>query len=289
MQSNVPRGWFDPELVWIPPLNGKRGRQLQFSDAAVQTCLTLKVLFGMPLRQTTGFVQSLLRLVGLDWETPDFSTLCRRQKTLNVSLSYRGSSRPLNLLFDSTGIKAEGEGEWNAREHGGPKRRLWRKIHIGIDEETLAVRAVDVTTNNIGDAPMLPELLNQIPPDQDIGSVTTDGAYDTRKCHEAIAARDACAVIPPRKNAKPWKPTSAGGIARSEAVSAQQYLGRTLWRRWSGYHRQSRVETKMHCVKRLGQSLMATDFDRQVAEIHVRIAVLNRYTALGIPVTEPVG
>jgi len=71
----------------------------------------------MPLRQTTGFVQSLLRLVGLDWATPDFSTLCRRQQTLNVSLPYRGSTGPLNLLIDSTGIKAEGEGEWNARKH----------------------------------------------------------------------------------------------------------------------------------------------------------------------------
>jgi hypothetical protein len=139
------------------------------------------------------------------------------------------------------------------------------------------------------DAPMLPEFLNQIPPDQDIGSVTADGAYDTRKCHEAIAARGSSAVIPPRKNAKPCKPTSAGAIARNEAVSAQQYLGRTLRQRWSGYHRRSRVETKMHCMKLLGQSLMARDFDWQVAEIHVRIAVLNRYTALGIPVTEPVG
>jgi len=92
----------------------------------------------------------------------------------------------LNLLIDSTGIKAEGEGEWNARKHGGPKRRIWRKIHIGIDEETLEVRAVEVTSIIIGDAPMLPEPLNQIPLDQDIGSVTADGAYDTRKCHEAI-------------------------------------------------------------------------------------------------------
>ena len=94
------------------------------------------------------------------------------------------------------------------------------------------------------DAPMLPDLLNQIPPDQDIGSVTADGAYDTRKCHEAIAARDAHAVIPPRKNAKPWKPTSAGAIARNDAVNAQRYL----WRRWSGYHRRSRVETKRKCI-----------------------------------------
>ena len=63
--------WFDPEMVWTPPPSGKRGRQQQFSDAAIQTCLTLKVLFGMPLRQTTGFVQSLLRLLGLDWAAPE--------------------------------------------------------------------------------------------------------------------------------------------------------------------------------------------------------------------------
>lgn len=197
--------WFDPQMVWIPPPTGKRGRRQQFSDAAIQACLTLKVLFGMPLRQTTGFVESLLKLVGLSWEVPDFSTLCRRQKTLNVNLPYRSGTGPLNLLIDSTGIKAEGEGEgeWNARKHGGPKRRIWRKIHIGIDEETLEVRAVEVTTSNIGDAPMLPELLKQVPSDQDIGSVTADGAYDTRKCHDAIAERNAHAVIPPRKNAKP--------------------------------------------------------------------------------------
>lgn len=281
--------WFDPEMGWAPPPTGKRGRQQLFSDAAIQTCLTLKVLFGMPLRQTTGFVESLLRLVGLNWAVPDFSTLCRRQKTLNVSLPFRGGTGPLSLLIDSTGIKSEGEGEWNARKHGGPKRRIWRKIHIGIDEETLEVRAVEVTTSNVGDAPMLPELLEQIPPDQAIGSVTADGAYDTRKCHDAIAARRAHAVIPPRKNAKPWKPSSAGAVARNEAVNASRYLGRAIWRKWSGYHRRSRVESKMNCIKLLGQSLMSRDFDRQVAEIQIRVAVLNRYTALGIPVTVPVG
>ena len=281
--------WFDPEMIWVPPPSGRRGRQQNFSDAAIQACLTLKVLFGLPLRQTTGFVQSLLQLIGLDWVVPNFSTLCRRQRTLNVSLPYRGGTGPLNLLIDSTGIKAEGEGEWNAGKHGGSKRRIWRKIHIGIDEETLEVRAVEITSSNVGDAPVLPDLLNQIPSNQNIGSVTADGAYYTRKCHEAIAARDAHAVIPPRKNAKPWKPTSAGAVARNEAVSAQRYLGRTLWRRWSGYHRRSRVETKMHCMKLMGQSLMARDFDRQVAEIQIRIAVLNRYTALGIPITEPLG
>ncbi|SNS22773.1 Transposase DDE domain-containing protein [Antarctobacter heliothermus] len=114
--------WFDRDMTWVPPPTGKRGRQPQYSDAAIQTCLTMKVLFGMALRQTTGFVESLLRLVGLDWAVPDFSTLSRRQKTLAVTIPYRGSQGPLNLLIDSTGIKAEGEGEWHARKHGGAKR-----------------------------------------------------------------------------------------------------------------------------------------------------------------------
>jgi len=102
--------WFDAGMAWEATPSGKRGRQQAYSDAAIQACLTIKVLFGLPLRQTTGFVESLLELVGLNWAVPDFSTLCRRQKTLSVAIPYRGSAGPLHLLVDSTGIKAEGEG-----------------------------------------------------------------------------------------------------------------------------------------------------------------------------------
>jgi hypothetical protein len=69
--------WFDPEMSWDAVPTGRRGRQQTYSDTAIQTCLTMKVLFGMALRQTPGFVESLLRLVGLDWSVPDFSTLSR--------------------------------------------------------------------------------------------------------------------------------------------------------------------------------------------------------------------
>ena len=155
------------------------------------------------------------------------------------------------------GIRKQSGGLFSrrTRKHGGPKRRVWRKIHLGIDEETLEIRAVEVTRSDIGDAPMLPELLARIPADQDIARVTapfhglqanrfraTDGTCDTRKCHAAIAEREADAVIPPRKNAKPWQTASAGAGARNEAVRASKYLGRALWRRWSGDHRRSRVE-----------------------------------------------
>mgnify|MGYP006214498483 CR=1 FL=1 len=54
--------WFDPEMSWDAAPTGRRGRQQTYSDAAIQMCLSMKVLFGMALRQTTGFVESLLRL-----------------------------------------------------------------------------------------------------------------------------------------------------------------------------------------------------------------------------------
>ena len=160
--------WFDPETQWLAAPNGRRGRQPVFSAAAIQTCLTLRALFGLPLRQVSGMVASLLALAGLDWPVPDYSTLCRRQKGLLVAIAHRPGTGALHLLIDSTGIKAEGCGEWCARKHGPSKPRQWRKVHLGIDAETLEIRAIEVTGAGVGDAPMLPELLEQIPVDQPV-------------------------------------------------------------------------------------------------------------------------
>ena len=131
-----------------------------------------------------------------------------------MKLPYRGSQGSLPLLIDSTGIKVEGQGKWRewgrkragglfsrrTRKHGRSKRRVWRRIHLGTDEQTLEIRAAEFTTSDVGDAPMLPELLEQIPPEQPIASVTADGAFDTRRCHDAIAGRGADGLIPPRRN-----------------------------------------------------------------------------------------
>ncbi len=113
--------WFDPDMVWTPPPSDKRGRQQSYSDAAIQVCLTMKSLFGLALRQTSGFVESLLQLISLDQGVPDFNTLCRRQKALAMDIPSRGSPGPLHLLVDNeelsaivprtmpNGIKAEGK------------------------------------------------------------------------------------------------------------------------------------------------------------------------------------
>ena len=277
--------WFDPEMEWIAAPSGRPGRPATFSDAAIQTCLMLKALFGLPLRQTTGLVASLLRLAKLNWPVPDFSTLCRRQNDLTVTIPCRPSTGALHLLIDSTGIKAMGEGEWSTRKPGASRPRPWAKVHLGSDAETREVRAIEVTGSRVGDGPMLPKLLERIPPEERIGTVTADGAYDTRACHAAIAAREATAVIPTRRNGRPWKETTPGAQARNDILRANRRFGRAIWRNWSGYHRRSLIEAKMRCMKLLGERLTARTPDRQTAELQIRAALLNRFPQLGTPET----
>ena len=273
--------WFDPETVWHADKTGKRGRPETFSDAAIQTCLTLKVLFGLPLRQTVGLVESLIQMAGLDWPVPDYSTLCRRQARIAVQVPYRASGQPLNLLIDSTGIKFRGDGEWQARKHGPSRRRQWRKVHLAMDAGTGDVRAVELTSSRQGDSPLLPELLAQIPPEETIGTVTADGAYDTRRCHGAIIDRGADAVIPIRRNGRAWKEDCPAAAARNEILRATRRLGRALWKKWTGYHVRSRVEALMNCLNLFGERIMSRDPARQTAEIQIRIAIMNRFSALG--------
>ena len=105
--------WLDPKTQWYAQSQGKQGRNQTYSDTAIQCCLMIKLLFRLSLRMVTGFVQSLIKLSGLDWTAPDYSTLCRRQKHIDIAISYQKSRDGLYLLIDTTGLKFLGEGEWN--------------------------------------------------------------------------------------------------------------------------------------------------------------------------------
>ena len=107
--------------------------------------------------------------------------------------------RNILLIVDSTGLRFLGEGEWKRKKHEPEYRRQWRKLHIAIDAETLQIRAVQLTTNNVSDSQVLDDLLSQISLDERIDSVYTDGAYDTKLCRQVISDRDTHTVIPPKK------------------------------------------------------------------------------------------
>lgn len=183
-QALINRGnitiWFNSNAQWYAKSKGKQGRNQTYSDATIQCCLMIKSLFQLSLRMMTGFVQSLIRLFKLDWITPDYSTLCRRQRHTNITIRDQKSRDGLHLLVDSTGLKFLGKGVWKCKKHQPEYHRQWRKLYIGIDAKTMKIRAVQLTMNNISDAQVLSSLLNQIPKSEYIDSVYTDRTYDTK-------------------------------------------------------------------------------------------------------------
>jgi hypothetical protein len=276
--------WFPEDIgtIWFHR-EGHEGRGLSktFSDAALQVCLMLRLVYKLPLRGLEGFVNSLFELLRLPLKSPDFSVFSKRGRHLRVLLPRQLPAGPLHIVVDSTGLKVFGEGEWKVRQHGVGKRRTWRKLHLGVDAVTLEVVAVELTEAGVADPDVLPALLAQVE-DEDavIGQVSGDGAYDTRGCYDAIAERQAQPCIPPRETAVPWEESHP----RTAAVTACRELGRATWKQAVGYHRRSVVETAMYRYKQLiGPHLRARLVSTQQCEAYVAVAVLNRMNRLGMP------
>ena len=134
-----------------------------YSDTAIQCALILKSVFHLSLRSKQGFVSSLLELLRLDLPVPDYSTLSRRQSSLATFLTVSPSSRPRHVVVDATGLRVYGSGEWHVRKHRHGRHRAWRKLHLGVDERTKEIVAVEVTPSRVHDCRLLPALLDQIP------------------------------------------------------------------------------------------------------------------------------
>ncbi|MEP3330505.1 IS5 family transposase [Sedimentitalea sp.] len=199
--------WFGEDAVsgWCAMRSGKRGGQQRYSDLAIEMCLTLRVVFGLPLRQTQGFVRSLLQLMELDLPVPDYSTLCRRAQTLLIVPDIRTAGGPITLIVDSTGLRVHGGRDWMRKKHGLPKaRRTWRKLHIGFDPESGEFVASRLTTEHVGDPGALPALLAEVA--GPVHRFIADGAYDgtptAATIRQAFGA-DVELIIPPPKNAVP--------------------------------------------------------------------------------------
>ena len=106
------------EALWHAERRKTRSGQPTYYDLAITVCLTLGMVYKQPLRQTEGFVRSLVKLMGVDIRVPDFSTFSRRGSGLDLSLKSRSDKAgPIHLVVDSTGLKIFGEGEWLQSKH----------------------------------------------------------------------------------------------------------------------------------------------------------------------------
>ena len=276
----------DARDAWCPSPSGQPGGQRRFSDLAITTALTLRLVFRLPLRQAEGFLRSVLSLMGVDLDAPDHTTLSRRSRHLDVALHRVPAKGPLDLIVDSTGLSIVGEGEWAAAKHGGRGHRGWKKLHLGVDRSgvivahTLTEATVDDATTGIG----LIEAL-----DGDIARVTADTAYDTIAFYDTAMARGATVVVPPNKTARVSRrrPRSS---ARDRTITKMKTLGRRRWKKAAGYHRQARVENAFFRYKSIiGGSLRARSPGGRATEAVIACNILNHMTERGRPESYPLG
>jgi hypothetical protein len=297
--SLVKRGsltlWIEEDIAtwWLTmDKSGKPGASQTYSDRAVETCLALRLLLKLPLRQCQGLVHSLMQMASLSLPVPDYSTLSRRQKHLPVSLPVRPRQQARHIVLDSTGLKVFGEGEWKVRKHGPSKRRKWKKIHLSVDEATGEVLAARVTEAEAADGVQLPELV--IESQQSGGPVAQasgDGAYDSWANDAFLSQQGIVSLIPPRKGSKIRQHGNcrSAPLQRDANLRKIRHLGRRGWARESGYSRRSLVETHMMRQKRiLGSGLSSRCEVSQAVECRLRCLILNRLTHLGMPQSYPV-
>jgi hypothetical protein len=273
--------------VWSAPRRTTPGGQPVYSDLAIEMCLTLRMVFKQPLRQTQGLMRSISKLMGVDITVPHFTTMSRRGNGLSLPPKTASkSTKPVQLVVDSTGLKIFGEGDWLEEKHKTKgKRKSWRKLHLGLDLVSGEIVCSDLTTDDIGDPTALPGLLDQI--DGPVEKFLADGAYDGEPTVKALTDRFGALIevtIPPPKNAVLSPDAAQNPSIRDRHIVEIEAHGRMAWQKSSGYNQRSRIETQIGRWKAvIGHKLKARSFENQKTEAKIGVRVLNRMTELGRP------
>lgn len=285
--------WFSEESInkWHPASHtGEKGRPQIYSDDAILSALLVRTVYHLPLRSLQGFLNSLVSLLGLSISVPSYTQICRRAKDLGKALKKLSKKQPQDIVFDSTGLKVYGEGEWKVRQHGTSKRRTWRKLHIGMDPDSGEIIVAELTSNGAGsgDAKIGKKLLKKVP--KRLKRVFGDGAYDGIEFRQEIDNAGAEGIIPPPRDAVVHKDTiDPALIRRNDSIREISGLGgddeaRKLWKILKGYHRRSLGETTMFRIKQLtGPNLRSREMERQSVEGFIKCLVINMMTGLGMP------
>ena len=282
--------WIEDEALknWFCKTStGRAGRPETYSNDAILMLLILRERFGLTLRSLQGFAISLFLLMNLTLPIPSYTQICRRAQSLHKKIPRLKAKGVRHLVFDSTGLKVYGEGEWKVKVHGKSKRRTWRKFHMGIDGDSQDIVAYELTGNHKGDAEVAIRLMDQLP--TSIKSVRADGAYDADYLRARIDQIGARAIIPPPRNAaykgakEGWERARDASIAEIAGLGGDEDA-RRLWKLLTGYHKRSLVETAIYRIKQiLGSRLKSRGFNQQVSEAHCKCLVINRMNKLGLP------
>jgi IS5 family transposase len=241
------------------------------------------MIYRLGYRQAQGFLTSIVSLLGLKIDVPDYSTFCRRSKVLRKKLRIPkgASNQPIHLMIDSTGLKIH---VGSARKP--PKKRAWRKLHIAVDRKTGNIVASELTASQARDASRVPALLKQI--EGPLASAAADSAYDKEAVYEAIERhspqRRTRVIIEPQRNAVLSPQSKTAMQERNRHIRAIERHGRRKWVKRSGFTQRSMVENTVYRYKTIiGPEMRARTLAGQRVEHRIACEILNRMTAMGMP------
>lgn len=296
-RSLIQRGsinfWFSEEAIskWSNTHHTcEKGRPQEYSDDAILCALLIRTVYHLPLRALEGLLISLASLLNLPIKIPSYTQICRRAKALKKALKKLSNRCPSDIVFDSTGFKVYGEGEWKVRQHGASKRRTWRKLHLGMDPNSKEIIVAELTSNSTGsgDGEIGKKLMTKTP--RSAKRIFGDGAYDGIEFRKTVENAGAEAIIPPPRDAVIHNDTTEPAIIkRNCAVCEIKGLGgddqaRKIWKILKGYHKRSLAETTMYRIKQLtGENLRSRERERQCVEGFIKCLVINKMTSLGMP------
>jgi len=257
-----------------------KGSPRLYSDSAVTMSLMIRQLFCLPLRQTEGFIQSLIDLLDLSINMMDFSSISKRSKDLEFERLIDSIEAGSHVMVDSTGLKVYGRDEWHQEKHDVLARRTWRKLHIAVDEHHQIV-ACELTTKEEGDPSVLPDLLEQV---DGFDTFMADGAYDGLPTYQHVEKHSsgASVIVPPPKNAV----VGQTNPERNQHIEAIEKHGRIGWQKLTGYKLRAYAELAIQRYKRIiGNTMKARELPQQKAEAQSSVRLLNVMTGLGMPIS----
>ncbi|NIG62644.1 MAG: transposase [Serratia symbiotica] len=149
---------------------------------SMTSILMQKRIFCLILRALQGFVDSIVILMKVPLNCPDYICISNRAKSINVPFKIPMPDEIAHLVL----------------KHGQGKQRLWRKLHLAVDTETHDVICADLSLSKVTDTETFP---GSHPPDDTVKSKSpsADGGYDRRVCHDELSRKKIRALIPPRK------------------------------------------------------------------------------------------
>lgn len=297
-KSLVQRGsltfWLSEDLIkqWATPeiKSTARGRPQKYPDGLILAALTLRQLYRIPLRTTEGFIRSVIELMKLPLETPNYTTFSIRGRNLSVPLCIPNQKESRHVLVDSTGIQIIGEGEWKTMLHGRSKHQVWRKLHLAVDAENHTILAMEMTESVRLDGNYLLPLVDKI--DCQIKQIIGDGAYDKKSCYQAAYKRGAKAVFPPQHDAIIQRNKIKKNPALMQRDETIIFIGNgpdkedrlKQWKKINGYHRRSLIETMMSRMKSIfGDQMRSRCYENQKTDLAIRCRIINKMNLLGMP------